>query len=213
MLSIPMYDSEKQIRTSSKSKPLTLASPSQNTRPPGFLKGLIEVFASKKPIDDDPLALLNEMLATLFVLMHEYEKHYLLHRELSESTLRKDESYTLLNQGCREKVQSNAETLGALILKHKGVPIFDPATQSKLSWIKHEDPGIATQTQMLKKSMHGERRLRKGLSQAISLCVDHPSFDGSDLNQIQRVKNESRDREKALLAVFRRDQELGLRTI
>lgn len=104
---------------------------------------------------------LNEHLASLVVLFHQYQKHHWLAEgpQFRDIHLYLEEAYT--------QVQQHFDQIAERITVLGGVPAASPRAQSEAAYIRHEEEGVFPLRQSLHNDLKAEQaivgRLRNGI--------------------------------------------------
>ncbi|MHC4128175.1 MAG: DNA starvation/stationary phase protection protein DpsA [Planctomycetota bacterium] len=131
-------------------------------------------------------AQLDEHLAALFTLFHQYQKHHWLVEgpQFREIHVLLQESYTQIHEHADE-VAERMTALGA-------VPTSSPTKQAELSYIEHEPEGVFRIREMLERDREAEGNLAERLRHTIRLCFERGDYGSETL--LRKVLLEAEDR-------------------
>lgn len=131
---------------------------------------------SQDTLEDNPIHLdvdvarkispkLDEHVASLFTLFHQYQKHHWVVEgpQFRDLHLYLETSYNEVHQ----QLDAIAERMTAL----GGIPTSSPARQAELSYIEHEPEGIFRVRDMLERDRDAEGLIASRLRQTIELCT------------------------------------------
>ncbi|MHC5004455.1 MAG: ferritin-like domain-containing protein [Planctomycetota bacterium] len=109
--------------------------------------------------------LLDEHLASMFTLFHQYQKHHWLVEgpQFRDIHVFLEESYTQVHQ----QVDAIAERMTAL----GAVPTSSPVQQAELSYIEHEPEGVFRLRAMLERDREAEGTIARKLRTTIQECT------------------------------------------
>jgi DNA-binding ferritin-like protein len=141
------------------------------------------------------VAALNQDLASMFTLYHQYHKHHWIVEgaQFLELHLLLEEHYTQLHT----QLDAVAERLVAL----GGLPASGPAEVEKQSYIKHEPEGMFDLREMLEHDVQAESALATHMREHISLARDLGDFGTESLLKefLEQVEKRASFLEKHLM--------------
>ena len=113
---------------------------------------------------------LDEHVASLFVLFHQYQKHHWLVRgpQFRDLHLYLEEAY--------EKVHEEFDVLAERMTTLGGVPTSDPEAQAKQAYLSHEKEGEFPVREMLKADRKAEQIVIKKLRKTIELATEKGDY-------------------------------------
>lgn len=120
-------------------------------------------------VDDDAVKSiapkLDEHIASLFTLFHQYQKHHWLVEgpQFRDIHVYLEESYNEVHR----QVDAIAERMTAL----GAIPTSSPASQAELSYIEHEPEGVFRIREMLSRDREAEGTIARNLRSTIELCT------------------------------------------
>lgn len=108
---------------------------------------------------------LNEHVATLAVLFHQYQKHHWLVEgpQFRDLHIYLEESYS--------EVQQNLDELAERITILGGIPSSSPRAQAEVSYVRHEDEGAVRVRTMLENDRSAEQAIIDRLRDSIELAT------------------------------------------
>jgi len=113
---------------------------------------------------------LNEHLATLVVLFHQYQKHHWLAEgpQFRDIHLYLEEAYT--------EVQKHFDEIAERITVLGGVPASSPRAQAEAAYIQHEEEGVFPLRQSLRNDLDAEQAIGGRLRTTIVDCTQRGDF-------------------------------------
>ncbi len=129
---------------------------------------------------------LDEHVASLFTLFHQYQKHHWLVEgpQFHDIHVFLEQSYNEVHQ----QVDAIAERLTAL----GAIPTSAPAQQAELSYIEHEPEGVFRLRNMLERDREAEGTIARKLRTTISQCTKLGDFGTETLLKQVLLKVEER---------------------
>lgn len=134
-----------------------------------------------RSIEDNPVGLsrdavertipmLDQHVASLFTLFHQYQKHHWLvfGPQFRDLHIYLEEAYTEIHQD----LDALAERMTVL----GGLPTADPARQAELSYFDHEDEGERPVRDMLKANLRAEQVVIRRLRESIAVVMKAGDF-------------------------------------
>jgi len=108
---------------------------------------------------------LDEHVASLFTLFHQYQKHHWLvdGPQFRDIHVYLEESYNQVHQ----QIDEIAERMTAL----GAIPTCGPSQQAELSYIEHEPEGVFRVREMLTRDREAEGTIAQKLRRTIELCT------------------------------------------
>jgi len=129
---------------------------------------------------------LDETIASLFTLFHQYQKHHWLVEgpQFRDIHVFLEEAYTEVHQ----QVDAVAERMTAL----GGIPTSSPSRQAEVSYIEHEPEGAFRLRDMLERDRHAEGTIAQRLRTTIEDCTRHADYGTETLLKGILLKVEDR---------------------
>ncbi len=129
---------------------------------------------------------LDEHVASLFTLFHQYQKHHWLVEgpQFRDIHVYLEESYNQVHQ----QVDQLAERMTAL----GAIPTCSPVQQSERSYIEHEPEGVFRLRDMLERNREAEGTIAQKLRGTIELCVKLGDYGTETLLKQVLLKVEDR---------------------
>lgn len=137
-------------------------------RPPGTIED--NPVRLPRATAEQLVPLLDEQLATLFVMFHQYQKHHWLVEgpQFRDLHLFLEEAYTQIHK----QLDAVAERMTAI----GGIPTSGPTAQAELAFITHEPEGIFRIRDMLTRDRAAEGAVAERLRKTIRVCSEHGDF-------------------------------------
>lgn len=171
-----------------------------------------KVWKSKDELEGNPIGLprttaeaiapgLDEHLASLFTLFHQYQKHHWFVEgpQFRDIHVYLEESYNAVHAACDE-IAERMTALGA-------IPTSAPSQQAQISYIEHEPEGIFRIRDMLERDRAAEGDIAARLRKTIGVCTEHQDYGTETL--LKKILLEVEDRAHHL-DHFLGDDSLGL---
>jgi len=129
---------------------------------------------------------LDEHLAAIFVLFHQYQKHHWLVEgpQFRDIHLFLEEGYT--------KLHKHADDIAERMTAIGGIPTSSPSKMAKLAYVEHEPEGIYRIRDMLERDRAAEGEIARRLRETIKLCTEHGDFGTETLLKKILLKVEDR---------------------
>jgi len=129
---------------------------------------------------------LDRHLASFMTLYHQYHKHHWLVEgpQFRDLHLFFEENYEEIHKGF-DKIAERLTVMGY-------APTSDPVEFSKISYIKHEPPGVFRIRESLQEDMNNERKIAIELRKSIKTAFEHGDYATKNLLEKQLYKTEDR---------------------